>query len=81
MIFGSSLKYHLLCFSVLCIMYKFRSKGKMLKLMFSADKAIGINLARRDIQSVKTVEPARCQGNIEPTLLLKKLEVQGLEAR
>lgn len=68
MIFWSSLKYHLLCFSVL---YKFNTKGKMLKLKFSADEAIGIHLARRDIQSVKTGDPARCQGNTEPTLLKK----------
>lgn len=53
-------------------MYTFRSKGKMLKLMFSADEAIGINLARRDIENVRTGDPARYQGNIEPTLLLKK---------
>ncbi|KAL6045070.1 hypothetical protein STEG23_033694, partial [Scotinomys teguina] len=43
----------------LCIMCKFSSKGKTLKLQFSADEAIGINLAQRDTQSVKTGEPAR----------------------
>lgn len=53
-------------------MCEFNSKGKTLQLMFSADEAVGIHLANRDTQSVKAGEPARCQGNIEPTLLLKK---------